>query len=196
MKLYELTNDFQQLFDKFDELNTLEFDTDADGNAIDENGSVIENTEQYKQALISAWFDTLEGIEGEFELKVENIACYIKSLKAEAEDIKAEEKALRARRTAKEKCISSLTAYLMDCMNKTCRNKIDTSRAVISVRSNAESLVVEDEISFITWAQENNDELLKYSLPEIRKAEVKKLFKTGVQFPYVHTERTRSLIIK
>ena len=81
-------------------------------------------------------------------------------------------------------------------MDKTGRTKIDVPRAIISVRSNSESLVVEDEISFINWLQMNNDSLLKYSLPEIKKSEVKRLYKTGVQFPYVHTERTRSIIIK
>lgn len=196
MSLYDISNDFQELFDKFDELNRLEFDTDADGNAIDENGNIIENPEQYKQTMLDAWFDTLEGIEDEFEQKAGNIAVYIKSLKAEADDLKAEEKALKARRECKERQINRLKKYLMDCMDKTGRTKIDVPRAAISVRNNAESLVVEDEIGFIGWLQKNNDSLLKYSRPEIKKAEVKKLYNIGVQFPYVHTERSRSLIIR
>ena len=196
MSLYNISNDFQKLFDEFDELNRIEFDTDADGNAIDESGNIIENPEQYKQMILDAWFDTLEGIEGEFEQKAGNVAAYIKSLKAEAEDLKQEEKALKARRECKERQAEKLKKYLLDCMDKTGRTKIDVPRAIISIRNNSESLVVEDEISFINWLQMNNDSLLKYSLPEIKKSEVKRLYKTGVQFPYVHTERTRSLIIK
>lgn len=196
MSLYDISNDFQKLFDEFDELNRIEFDTDADGNAIDESGNIIENPEQYKQMILDAWFDTLEGIEGEFEQKAGNVAAYIKSLKAEAENLKKEEKALKARRECKERQAEKLKKYLLDCMDKMSMTKIDVPRAIISVRNNAESLVIEDEISFINWLQMNNDSLLKYSLPEIKKGEVKKLYKTGVQFPYVHTERTRSLIIK
>lgn len=196
MSLYDISNDFQKLFDEFDELNRIEFDTDADGNAIDESGNIIENPEQYKQMILDAWFDTLEGIEGEFEQKAGNVAAYIKSLKAEAENLKYEEKALKARRECKERQVEKLKKYLLDCMDKTGRTKIDVPRAAISVRNNAESLVIDDEISLIRWLQENNEDMLKYSMPEIKKAEVKKLVKAGVQFPYMHTERSKSLIIK
>lgn len=76
MKLYELSTTFLQLFEQLEEMQEQE------------------NSE----SLQEAWFDTLEGIEGEFENKAENIAIYIKSLLAEAKGIKAEEQALRARR--------------------------------------------------------------------------------------------------
>lgn len=196
MKLYEITKDFQSLFDQFDMLNTWEPDTDADGNAIDEQGNIIEDPVRYKQSMLDAWFDTLEGIEGEFDIKAENIAVYIKNLKAESAAIKAEEKSLKLRRERKDKTVKNLTDYLMNSMNKISKAKIETPKMVISIRNNAESLIVDDEIAFVKWAQENNDELLKYSMPEIRKTEVKKLFKVGVNFPYVHLERSKSLIIK
>lgn len=196
MKLYELSNDFQDLFDKFDEITNFEFDTNADGKPVDSAGNVIENPLGYVQAIEQAWFDTLEGIEGEFDLKAENVAVYIKSLKAESANLKAEEKALKSRRERKDKQIKSLTEYLIRCMDKVDRKKIETAKMVVSIRNNAESLVVDDELAFVKWAQENNDDLLKYSMPEIKRNEVKKLYKTGVQFPHVHLERSRSLIVK
>lgn len=196
MPLYNISNEFSVLFNQFDEINSWEPDTDADGKPIDENGNPIDNAEIFKEAIMQAWFDTLEGLEMEFESKAENVACYIKSLKAEADDIKAEEKALKLRRERKEKQVKSLTQYLMNCMDAVSRVKIDTPRAVMSIRNNAESLVIDDEISLVKWLQENNDDLLKYSMPEVKKTEVKKLVKEGAVFPHVHTERSRSLVIK
>lgn len=196
MPLYEISNDFATLFDRFEEFSNWEPDTDADGRPIDAEGNLIENVTAYKEALLTAWFDTLEGIKGEFDMKAESVACFIKNLKAEVEMIKNEERALKTRRENKERQFKRLNEYLISCLDKIGCTKIETSKAVVSIRNNAESLVIDDEISFIKWLQENNDELLKYSMPEIRKAEVKKLYKTGVQFPFVHTERSRSLIIK
>lgn len=42
--------------------------------------------------MFEAWFDTLSGIEEEFDLKAENLAQYIKCLKAEVEVIDTETK--------------------------------------------------------------------------------------------------------
>lgn len=50
-------------------------------------------------------------------------------------------------------------------------------------KNNAESLVVDDELGFIKWAQENADELLKYSAPEIRKSDTKRLVQGGEKHP-------------
>ena len=60
-----------------------------------------------------AWFDTLDGIEEDFEEKAENIAALIKSLKAETESLKAEEAALSKRRKVKENQKKYLETYLI-----------------------------------------------------------------------------------
>ena len=80
MKLYEIT----ELFMRF--------------------ASMVENGEIEEDAIA----DTLESIEGELEEKADNIACLIKSWQAEAEAIKAEEKALAERRKVKENQINNL----------------------------------------------------------------------------------------
>lgn len=69
-------------------------------------------------------------------------------------------------------------------------------RARLTIRKNAESLVVDDELNFIKWAQENAQELLKVKLPDIRKTDTKKLIQSGKSLPYVHLDRSESLIIK
>lgn len=95
MKLYELTESFAELFSQFEDINEYEPDTDADGQPIDGNGDIIEDVEAYKEKMLTAWFDTLEGIEGEFDEKAESIAVYIKQLKAEAKMLKAEKAQLQ-----------------------------------------------------------------------------------------------------
>lgn len=196
MKLYELTQLFAELFEQFDAINDYEFDTNADGECVDDDGNIIEDPAAYKENMLTAWFDTLEGIEGEFDNKAENIAAYIKALLAKAKAIKIEEDNLRNRRKKCEKSAESLKTYLLNSMQVTGRKKIDTPRAVISLRNNAPSLVVDNELDFISWAEKNNDTLLKYARPEIRKADIKKLIKSGKKIPFVHTETNVSLTIK
>ena len=196
MRLYELTNAFSELFNQFEEINDYEPDTNADGQPIDGNGDIIEDIEAYKNKMLSAWFDTLEGIEGEFDEKAENIAVYIKELEAEAKTLKAEKIAIGKRQAQKEKTAESLRKYLINSMLVIGRNKVDMPKAVLSLKNNAPSLVVDDELSFISWAQEHNDNLLKYSMPEIKKNDVKTLCKNGEEVPFVHLETKTSLTIK
>ena len=196
MKLYELAEGFNTLFDSFDAINNWEPDTDSNGQPIDDDGNIIENPVLYKVNMLNAWFDTLESIEGEFDMKAENIAVFIKEIKSEADLLKAEEQSLRKRRQTKERQIDSLKTYLLTQMQEIGKSKIDTQKALISIRNNAPSLVVDDELSFIRWAEQNNDSLLKYSMPEIRKSDVKKAVKAGDEIPFVHMEKSTSVIIK
>lgn len=196
-KLYELSTDFQNLFDMFEEINNWSPDTDADGQPIDSEGNVIENPTAYKVQMLNGWFDTLEGIEGEFEMKAENIAAFIKSLKAQSDILKNEETALKKRRDTKDRQIESLKTYLLNQMKAIGRKKIDMPKAVISIRNNAPSLVVDDELELINWAEEHDmDNFLNYQLPKIKKSEVKKACKDDMNIPYVHMESKESLTIK
>ena len=196
-KLYELSTDFQNLFDMFEEINNWSPDTDADGQPIDSEGNVIENPTAYKVQMLNGWFDTLEGIEGEFEMKAENIAAFIKSLKAQSDILKNEETALKKRRDTKDRQIESLKTYLLNQMKAIGRKKIEMPKAVISIRNNAPSLVVDDELELINWAKEHDmDSFLNYQLPKIKKSEVKKACKDNMNIPYVHMESKESLTIK
>ena len=196
MKLYELSTTFADLFDQFDEINTYTPDKDADGNYIGDDGEIITDLEALRESYRQAWFDTLTALEGEFDAKAENIAVYIKNMTAEVKEIKAEEDALRLRRKAFEKSVERMKAYLLGSMHAVGRLKIDMPRARLSIRKNAESLVITDNAAFIEWAQAKHNDLLKYAPPEIRKTEAKKLVQAGVWLPFVHLTRTESLMIK
>lgn len=173
-RLFDISADFAELFDQFDSIEDMEFPTDENGNPVDDDGNQID-PEFVKAQMREAWFDTLEGIEGEFMLKAENTAQYIKHLKAESEAIDAEIKKLQARSRSRKNRIDNLKQYLMTCMKQMELKKVDGVQARITIRKNAPSLKIADELALITELQDTGkDNLLKYLAPEIRKAELKK----------------------
>lgn len=197
MTLYELTDEISMIAENLEATLAWEPDTDADGHPIDDDGNIIENVEAYRAEMLAAWRDTLAAVDCEFDTKAGNIAAYIKNLKAEAELLHKEERALRSRRAVKEKALDRMVDYLLGEMEQVGKRKIDTPQALISIRNNAESVSVEDEKGFIEWAQANEkDDLLKYSAPEIRKSEVKKYIQGGGEVPCARLVRTQSLIVK
>ena len=205
MKLYELTTDFSDLFDRFDEIDNWEPDTDEDGSPIDDNGNVIKDVEAYKEAMLQAWFDTLDGIEELFEDKAVNTAMYIKNLRSEAEQCKAEKMRFAARQSQKEKAADRLEKYLLDSMQRIGRTVIDRPQALIKIKQNPESTIIENELAFIDWAEStNHDSLLKYNQPSIKLNDVKALirkedkenFPSEQRVRFAHLERKTVLEIK
>ncbi len=195
-RLFDMSNEFSLLFDRFDEINELIYDVNEDGEPIDAEGNVIDPVKDREERL-EAWFEELSGIEDDFKFKAENIAQYIKHLKAESDEIDKEIKELRSRKDQRDKKIESMKKYLLDNMNFINLKKIDGVRAKLSIRKNAPSLKIENELEFITMLQNTGrDDLLKYSMPEVRKTEVKNLIKNGEVFDGASIESSESLIIK
>lgn len=194
--LYEMTRDFEGLFEQYEAIADMEFASDGNGGYIDDDGNPVDPAAA-REEMVQAWFDTLDGMEQEIQNKAEAVAIYIKSITAEAEIIKAEESRLRSRRQSKEKAAERMKKYLMDCMTAAKLKKIDMPRAAISIRNNAEAVEITDESSFIAWAQANDrDDLLKYSAPEIRKTFVKQDLKAEKDIPFARLTRSQSVIIK
>lgn len=196
MKLYEITGLFAELFDRFDEIAGYTPDTDEYGRYITEEGDIIDDLDAYRESLLTAWFDTLTGIEGEFNEKAENTAVYIKNLSAEINALKAEKKILSSRIAQAEKQVERMKRYLLQSMRAIGVKKIDMPRARLTLRLNPESVEIENEQALIHWAQEHDDSILKYSDPEIKKNDVKSLLRMGEQIPYAHLQRKESLTIK
>lgn len=195
--LYNLTGSFVDLYDRFDEIDSFEPDWDENGSPIDSDGNVIDDVVELKEAMLTAWFDTLDGIEEEFEIKAVNIAVIVKSIKAEAEQLKAEKLRLAKRQAQKERAAERLEQYLLNSMQAIGREKVDKPQAVIRVKKNPESAVIDNEKSFIEWAETNGyNDLLKYKDPEVKKKEVKDLLKRNVELPFVHLERKTKIDIK
>lgn len=196
MKLYESAGVFARLFEDFEDL-CAEPEKNENGDYIDPFGTVISDVAAYLQERQEAWFDTLSGIEEEFDVKAENVAAYIKGLKAEADALKAEEAALNRRRKAKENQMERMKAYLLENMQLINRQKIDTPRAKLSIRTNPESVQFDDEEQFIRLClARGQDEYLRYKDPELNKTAVKKTLQSGAKIDGAHLIRTQSLIIK
>ena len=197
MKLYELTNEFADLFDQFDAICSYEPPVNEVGEYIGDDGEIITDVEALRHELLEAWFDTLTGIEEGFDIKAENIAAYIKNELAEVDAMKKEEAALAKRRRTKENQVERMKKYLLDSMNKIGRTKIDTPKAKISVKNNAESVKIDDEKGFIAMCvRSGRDDCLRYKDPEINKTAVKKLLQSGEIIAEAELKRTQSLIIK
>ena len=172
MKLYEITENYRQLFETFDDCDELS----------DEE--------------VQAYFDTLEAIEGEFDIKAENIACFIKELNGEVDLLTAEINSLKARKSSNDKLIDRLKDMLVDNMQAVGIKKIDRPMAKLSLRNNAQSVAFEKESSFIEWAKANNCDFLRFKEPEISKTAVKQALQNGEEIPGAELVRTVSVIIK
>ena len=70
--------------------------------------------------------DTLEGIEGEIEIKAENTAKVLKELEGNINTLKSEESRLNAKRKAIENNIVSIKKRLYDAMKLTGKEKFKT----------------------------------------------------------------------
>lgn len=194
-RLFDISQDFEVLFDQFDAISEYEFPVDEDGRPVDDDGNPI-NPETAKAEMLEAWFDTLSGLEEEFNFKAENLAQYIKCLKAEAEDIDEEMKKLRARRDSRNRRIERLKNYLMENMEAVGITKIDMPKAKITIRKNTPGIKFDNEKDFIEMLENSGrNNLLKYSSPEIKKSEIKKLIRSGEKFDGARLESGRSVII-
>ena len=176
MSLFQLSDDYQMLYNQLDDID-------------------LESKEGPE--LFEAFADTLEGIEIEFEEKAEKIACFIKQLLYEAATIKAEKQQFDKRQKAKENKAFQLKRYLIECMDRAGKQKIERPLASLSIRTNSESIKVENDLEFIRWAQASgHDELIRYKDPEINKTALKRAVTDGLSVSGVSLERSRSLIIK
>lgn len=89
--------------------------------------------------------DTLEGLQGALEVKATNVAMYARNLEAAAEQIKAAEVAMAARRKAIESRADHLRTYLRDNMMRTGISKIECPYFKLSLKKNPAAVVIDDE---------------------------------------------------
>lgn len=135
------------------------------------------NLYQINQEIMSCWdeetgeiLDTQKFDEMQMALddKLEAIGCYIKNLKAEAEALKAEEKAFAERRKKAENKAASLENYLANFLQG---SPFETLRVKISFRK-SESLEISEGAVI-------PEEYLKHKAPDVDKAGLKKAIKEG-----------------
>lgn len=108
--------------------------------------------------------------------KIENTACYWKNLKAEADAIRAEEKALAERRKSIENKLDRIQALLDYSLQG---DKFESPKCKVGYRK---STAVEVSDDFVRWAAENGaDDLLTYKQPEPNKTAIKDALGSGLR---------------
>ena len=138
--------------------------------------------------------EALEALQMAKDKKVENIACWIKDLKAEAEAIAAEVKELQHRKKVAENKAESLKNYLTSAIYG---QKWNSARYQIGWRK-SKSVEISDEPALVAWALsvDGNDELLRFKDPEINKTAVKAAIESGQEVPYAILIEKQNIQIK
>ena len=125
--------------------------------------------------------DALDALMMERDGKIENIACFIKNLTADAKALKDEEAALAERRKAAEKKAERLKDYLTYVLGG----------------EKFQSQTVEIDEGFTAWAEKTgNDNLLRYKAPEANKVAIKALLAQGADIPCARLTQNTSITIK
>lgn len=151
--------------------------TDAWQSAMDpETGEIID--EEAKA--------TLDALEMEMGQKIENLLLWAKDLRAESEAIKAEAKNLTARANEKDDLADKLEGYVAKAL---AGEKFETARVKVTWRK---SQVVE----YTGLVEDLPKECIRQKLPEVDKAELKKLLKAGVEIPGAELVTRNNMQIK
>lgn len=129
--------------------------------------------------------EQLDKLTMEREAKLENVACWIKELKAEAEALKAEKMAFAKRQQVAENKMESLKKYLAYALDG---QAFKTVRASVTFRK---SQAV--EVADIYKLDEN---YLRYKEPEADKTAIKEALKAGQTVAGATLVENTSVIIK
>ena len=135
--------------------------------------------------------DRLNELQMERESKIENVACWIKDLKAEAEAIKAEKMALAKRQQVAENKAESLKNWLAYALDG---RKFSTARCAVSFRKSEVVEVTPEGLENLMRA--GNDEFLTYAEPKPNKTALKQALKDGLSVDGVRLTQNTSTIIK
>jgi len=163
LKLYQLTENYQNLWDLVED-ETIDI-------------SIVETA--------------LKTVEGAIQEKAQNLAVFIKSLGADIEIIKAEEKRLTDRRKALENKQSGIKNYLQSQLEIAKLDKIKTPVITVAIQNNPPAVQIIDEA--IIPAQ------YKTIVPQtftIDKKSIADDIKKGISVPGAESTQGRSLRIR
>lgn len=164
MTLYELTTEYMEL------LAMLE-DPDVDDELI---------------------ADTLEGIDGELEVKADGYARVMRQMDADAKAIKAEEERLANRRKSLENRAANLKGRLQQMMEITGKVKFKTELFSFGIQKNPAAVVIDEQ-----YIENIPEEYLIRQDPKIDRAKLKEDLKAGKDLDGIaHLEQTESLRIR
>ena len=136
--------------------------------------------------------DTLESLSGDLETKAINVSMFIRNLETSAEQIKAAEEQMYARRKAIEKRAASIKEYLLANMQRTGISKIECPHFKIALRDNPESVVIAMDADIPAEYMRQPET----PPPAADKAAIKAALKLGVVIAGCSLERKQRIDIK
>ena len=141
---------------------------------------------------LTACRDTLEGM----QLDVNTcVSAYVESIKRNqvfSDALKAEIDTLKKRKEVSDNKIERQKEFLKQFMLKVDTKKVETTTCQVSLRNNAEKLVVEDEEQLIEFLEHN----AKWCVDTVKKISLSKVKSLCFSVPFIKKEKTQSLIIK
>ena len=130
----------------------------------------------------------LESLQMERDRKIENVACYIKNLKADAQALKAEKDAFQKRQKQAENKAEALSRYLMSALNG---EKFSSNRCSVSFRHTQKVTLDEGYTIY-----DIDTHFVRMKEPELDKTAIKKALEDGTPIAGVHMEDSLSMTIR
>ena len=149
---------------------------------------MAEDPDMDEQALM----DTMEGIEGEIEIKAENYAKVIRTLEGDAAACDAESKRLRNKKQTIENNIKRMKGALQMAMEATGKTKFNTPLFSFYIQKNTASVVMDEQ-----YIENIPERFLVRKDPEINRKAIKDAITAGEDLEgLAHLEQTESLRIR
>ena len=149
---------------------------------------MAEDPDMDEQALM----DTMEGIEGEIEIKAEGYAKVIRTLEGDAAACDAESKRLRNKKQTIENNIKRMKSALQMAMETTGKRKFKTPLFSFNIQKNTPSVVMDE-----AYIENIPERFLVYKDPEINRKAIKDAINAGEDIGGIAPlEQTESLRIK
>lgn len=147
---------------------------------------IYENLENIDDEVAVA--TAMDAVEAALEEKLESTAKVIRNLEAEAEALEAEEKRLKARKTAVRNRIADIKGYVQENLEAMGKDKVTSGIFKWSIQANAPSVNILDEslIPDAYWKIERKP----------MKTEIKKAIETGELTEGAELVRTKSLRLR
>lgn len=149
---------------------------------------MAEDPDMDEQALM----DTMEGIEGEIEIKAEGYAKVIRTLEGDAAACDAESKRLRNKKQTIENNIKRMKSALQMAMEATGKTKFKTALFSFGIQKNPASVVMDEQ-----YIENIPERFLVRKDPEINRKAIKDAITAGEDLEgLAHLEQTESLRIR
>ena len=137
-------------------------------------------------------YEAFEALDMERNRKLENMACWIKNMKADMDGIATEVKVLQARKKVIENRTKRITAYLQEAL---AGQKFETPKCSITYR-NSTAVVIGDSATVVEYLESHgHTDCITYAEPEINKNELKKLLNDG-EVPGASLAKRQNMQIK